>query len=302
MIAVPTLGLEEIDVPLPLEETHRDINEGVSYLLPIAPFQNGSVSSLSIDGNLETIAFRIDTEAPVFELAGIFRDLLRQQGYTELFHCHDRECGGFAFRLDLDLVAAPAMYVDLRNFHYVAAEKLGEVTVYAAVMVSRSTTTAFAQIDIASTHSVGQSTSITPLSQIQTSNLEVNDTTNDVVFQLENYGHAILNTLEFASGSSQLEEQSYSQLDRLAEYLNDNLDAQIILVGHTDTIGSRDNNFEISQQRAEAVMLRLVEAHNIDSARLSAEGIGFLAPLSTNTSHDGRLLNRRVEAVLITNQ
>jgi OOP family OmpA-OmpF porin len=53
----------------------------------------------------------------------------------------------------------------------------------------------------------------------------------------------------------------------------------------------------LSKQRAGSVVKYLADKHGIDKARLQAEGVGYLAPVATNETPDGRSQNRRVELV-----
>ena len=53
----------------------------------------------------------------------------------------------------------------------------------------------------------------------------------------------------------------------------------------------------LSRRRAEAVATSLIQNYNISKARLSTAGVGFLAPVRSNATEDGRALNRRVELV-----
>jgi len=69
---------------------------------------------------------------------------------------------------------------------------------------------------------------------------------------------------------------------------------RILVEGHTDDRGSEEHNLELSQQRAAAVVRFLVERHQIDASRLSAEGYGESQPIADNGSSDGRAKNRRV--------
>ena len=55
----------------------------------------------------------------------------------------------------------------------------------------------------------------------------------------------------------------------------------------------------LSRQRAEAAERYLVQRHGIDPSRLSAEGAGYLAPVASNLTAEGREQNRRVEVVLL---
>ena len=74
--------------------------------------------------------------------------------------------------------------------------------------------------------------------------------------------------------------------------------AEIILVGHTDNTGASDANIALSKRRAASVVERLATKYGIASNRLTADGVGFLAPLTANTEDSGREKNRSVEAVV----
>ena len=51
-----------------------------------------------------------------------------------------------------------------------------------------------------------------------------------------------------------------------------------------------------------AVVTRLVERHGVDSAQVSYDGVGYLAPRATNLTPEGRTKNRRVEVILTSTQ
>ena len=76
-------------------------------------------------------------------------------------------------------------------------------------------------------------------------------------------------------------------------------DMRIALVGHTDTVGSLDGNIALSVSRARSVRQRLIDAYGIAPERLQSQGMGFLAPYTSNTTEEGREANRRVEAVVL---
>ncbi len=69
------------------------------------------------------------------------------------------------------------------------------------------------------------------------------------------------------------------------------------IVGHTDDIGSEDENLALSLLRAQAVAQWLVE-RGIDPTRLVAEGRGETAPIADNTTAEGRQLNRRIQVFI----
>jgi OOP family OmpA-OmpF porin len=109
----------------------------------------------------------------------------------------------------------------------------------------------------------------------------------------------VLGDLTFASGSADLDDTVFASLKALASLLADNQSWQIALVGHTDATGSADANLLISQRRAEAVKERLVMSYETDGSRIEAAGAGYLAPIASNLTQEGRAANRRVEVVLL---
>jgi OOP family OmpA-OmpF porin len=72
---------------------------------------------------------------------------------------------------------------------------------------------------------------------------------------------------------------------------------KLLVVGHTDNQGDYDHNMGLSGRRAEAVARALIGQHGIDGSRLRSAGIGYLAPVDSNDTADGRKKNRRVELV-----
>ncbi len=71
----------------------------------------------------------------------------------------------------------------------------------------------------------------------------------------------------------------------------------MIIVGHTDSQGGFDYNMDLSKRRAAAVAADLAKTYQIPSARLQTAGVGYLAPVGSNATEDGRAKNRRVELV-----
>jgi outer membrane protein OmpA-like peptidoglycan-associated protein len=69
------------------------------------------------------------------------------------------------------------------------------------------------------------------------------------------------------------------------------------LVGHTDNVAGVDSNMKLSQARADSVVKALVSQYGIDAKRLTAYGVGPLAPVAPNKTEEGRAKNRRVELV-----
>ena len=123
-----------------------------------------------------------------------------------------------------------------------------------------------------------------------------------VARQLDEVGHMVLDDLSFDTGSSTLSEGPFPSLEALAEFLKEDSSRRIVLVGHTDTLGSLDANIRLSQRRAASVRARLISAYGIKQSQMDARGAGYLAPVTSNATEAGRNRNRRVEVVLLEGQ
>ena len=110
-------------------------------------------------------------------------------------------------------------------------------------------------------------------------------------------GHVAVYGIYFDTGKADLKPESDPVLAEMAKLLKDNAALKLHVVGHTDNVGALAMNMDLSKRRATAVMQSLVTKHGIAAARLSAHGVGPLAPVAPNTSDDGRAKNRRVELV-----
>jgi len=102
----------------------------------------------------------------------------------------------------------------------------------------------------------------------------------------------------FEFAKADLTPESRAELDRLKEFMNDNVDARIALEGHTDDVGTDAANDELSKRRADAVKGYLVES-GIGGARIETRGFGKRQPLVPGTSEEARANNRRVEMKIV---
>ena len=103
----------------------------------------------------------------------------------------------------------------------------------------------------------------------------------------------------FNSGSDQIKPESYGVLKQIADALNQEMNLNLNIIGHTDADGDDENNLVLSQQRAQSVKDFLVAQFQIDENRLQTDGKGESEPVSDNTSNEGKANNRRVEFVKI---
>ena len=110
----------------------------------------------------------------------------------------------------------------------------------------------------------------------------------------------VLKNVFFDTGSAELRQESYFELGKLKKLLVENEGMYIQINGHTDNIGSAEDNQQLSEHRAKAVQDYLV-AQGIESGRLRFKGFGETVPIAGNDTETGRQQNRRTEFVIIAN-
>jgi outer membrane protein OmpA-like peptidoglycan-associated protein/tetratricopeptide (TPR) repeat protein len=108
----------------------------------------------------------------------------------------------------------------------------------------------------------------------------------------------VLNNIFFDFDSDSLKSTSYTELDLLAEFLQENPYLKISINGHTDSIGNAVYNYDLSEKRAKAVFQFLVD-NQIQPGRLQYKGLGASRPVASNETEEGRAINRRTEIVIL---
>jgi len=108
----------------------------------------------------------------------------------------------------------------------------------------------------------------------------------------------ILRNIFFNTDEYQLEPESFTELNKLFDFLGNNPTVKIEIGGHTDDQGTDEYNATLSDNRARAVYDYLVQK-KVDPARIKYKGYGESRPVSTNETEEGRALNRRTEITIL---
>ncbi len=101
----------------------------------------------------------------------------------------------------------------------------------------------------------------------------------------------------FATGQSTLEPGAYATLDRLATALRQQPERKVLIEGHTDNVGSTENNQGLSERRAQSVQMALTQ-RGVERGQITTLGKGENFPIAGNETAAGRQTNRRVELIL----
>ncbi|MEM7733195.1 MAG: OmpA family protein [Pseudomonadota bacterium] len=301
-----------LDLTLPGQaQLVREVDRAAdTYFLPTAPISEGRVPSEELEGRIVRQAWQIaGEELSTLGLLTAIRDQVQAQGYEVLLDCTGEECGGFDFRFGIDVLPAPDMFVDLFDFRFLSARNEAVPGAqYVSALVSRAGDVGYIQLVLAANDGAQVTPEVeTPVVLPEPSPeperaSEPVPSSDTLAAELVAQGHVILPDLVFATGSSTLEEGSYASLSNLADFLKADPARRVILVGHTDAVGALDGNVRLSRARAASVLARLTEDYEVPAGQLASDGMGYLAPVASNATDEGRRANRRVETVLLTSE
>lgn len=316
------LSLQAQDLPLELPGgaeslSYRETAVG-SYALPLSGHGENGIEQRVLEGRVLRRTWRLRGSATALQILAPLREQLQNLGYETLFQCQARQCGGFDFRFGIEVVPAPDMLVSLSDYEFLSAAKplqpgqAEQAQEVVSLLVSHSGSATFLQMI-----ETGPVTDQPPETEPAASSPNLSEASDEeakpdsgdhhsealnLSSQLLAEGHVILEDLVFNSGSVRLGQGAVQSLEELAQFLKDHPEARVLIVGHTDTVGSLASNRSLSERRAEAVRGALIENSGIDSARVQATGVGYAAPIASNLSPAGREKNRRVEAVLLSSK
>ena len=103
-------------------------------------------------------------------------------------------------------------------------------------------------------------------------------------------------SIEFDVGKADLKTEMYADLNKIVNFLYDNIEFKLKISGHTDSLGDPKNNLELSKRRAQNISDYIVIFAGIIEDRVIAEGFGDTMPIIANEqTEEDRKLNRRVE-------
>lgn len=292
-----------------------------SLALPTGPWQGADTPIISATGaRLDQVWHVAGGGHTPDDLLAPLRRTLAEEGYDLLYECADTACGGFDFRYGLDLAPEPLMHVDLGAYRYLAARRASDaqgVAEHVRILASHSARTGFVQISRAgpagliaqggpgaprasskSPDPAGLAAALAeatgPLSG------PLSGPAEGIGAQLARTGRVVLGNVTFAPGAMAPGAEADATLADLARWLAEDPARRIALVGHTDNEGPLSGNVTLSRARAEAVRSRLIAEFGAHPRQITAEGVGWLAPLGPNDTPETRARNRRVEAVLAT--
>jgi outer membrane protein OmpA-like peptidoglycan-associated protein len=126
-------------------------------------------------------------------------------------------------------------------------------------------------------------------------------TLTNTVANLDNYRPVAETSVKFGFNRDELTPKSKEALDQLAGSIASTKGYIVTLEGSTDSVGSADYNYDLSQRRANAVIQYLASKYSVPAHKIYVIGLGKDKPVESNKTASGRADNRRVDVRLMTN-
>lgn len=107
--------------------------------------------------------------------------------------------------------------------------------------------------------------------------------------------------VNFDTGKYNINATSQTNLDKLTGILQEYSDTNVLVIGHTDSVGSDKSNMLLSERRAKAVTNYFTTTNGLSTYRFNTNWYGEQTPIGDNVTAAGRAQNRRVNIVIVPN-
>jgi outer membrane protein OmpA-like peptidoglycan-associated protein len=254
------------------------------------PSRNEIGDAEYLEGRITKIIYEMGAERSTLEVMRNYENAFKTLGFEILYGCKNEDCGGRGFNHNV--------------VPYIArfAENYGDQR-YRAARLDGPDGATYISLYVVKNLSEGgphHAWTYARLVVIETEEMQTELVTvaaGEMLSAIAETGAVALYGIQFDFDSAKILPSSRPALDEIGKLLRDSGSLDLYVVGHTDNAGSLDYNLDLSRQRAESVVRDLAETYGIDPARLDPRGVGYLAPVASNTEESGRALNRRVELV-----
>jgi outer membrane protein OmpA-like peptidoglycan-associated protein len=259
-----------------------------------AAMVNSDVKLMDVAGQISNIRYGAeDGTISAFQIISNYKSALDQLDAEIIFFCSNAtECGGENWQYGLETRDLDLFFKGLDIFFF---EQFGIVV----AQVEQDGQTA--HIMVVATAMEGGNTrrvyqSIVTSGEMESDKIGIG-TIEDVTAEIAEAGTVVLDGVLFDFDTADLTDTSNETLDTVTQYLTAHPDQSFYVVGHTDSVGTYEYNFSLSQNRARSVIAALA-SRGVLVERLTGIGVGPAAPVANNESEAGKALNRRVELVV----
>lgn len=250
---------------------------------PVQKKSDAEGTSLTIEGDITRIVYHIPEGFSALEVFRNLESRVQEAGYQIIVSGGPDVFENYTFRYQHPVEKLQEISISGTLWYLSATKQVGEGTTHLSILVSPYS------------GGGGQRARLVAVTTKAMENRMLD--AEEMRASLVQSGRVALYGIYFATDSAEIQAESSETLREIARLMEENPELNIIVVGHTDNQGSWDYNMDLSQRRAASVAASLSSDYGINSERLRSAGVGYLAPAATNTTVEGRQLNRRVELV-----
>lgn len=237
----------------------------------------------TVEGRWTHVAFANPNGRSVTEVYKHYEQQLIKAGYEIVYTCKGLECGEGGRKTNGD------WWVLSENRRYLAARlkrSRGDVWVTVHVHAEKPMAPVQQEVDVVEGRPPAEPAR--PRDEADVATLQE---------ELKANGRIVLRSLLFTEGRPTVLPASEGVVKAIAELLERDPSLKLHVVVHSDDAAAAGASLDLTKKRAAAVANLLKQKYRVAGARIQPAGVGMLAPVATNSTEEGRSLNRRVELV-----
>ena len=269
-----------------------------------------------LQGTYTRIIYVIPENRSPLEVLRNYQDEIRQQKGQILFECKEAECGGDPGKnseggggdMSIAMYLYPSDRLTETRFttgHCVMSAKIRDQRYTAAFLPDSGAHVSVLAFSVVAPGKKGgcqalNDRTVVILDLVEAKAREqkmVTVSSGEMAQAISSGGRVALYGIYFDFNKADVKPESDPTIEQIAKLLKDSPSLKVLIVGHTDNVGTFPFNMDLSQRRAAAVVGVLSSRHGIAKERLFPVGVSYASPVASNKSEEGRAKNRRVELV-----
>lgn len=267
----------------------------------------------SLEGERTRIVYLIPADRSPLEVMRNYQQEIQNKSGKFLYECKADECGGDAERsshggggdMSLSMYLYPAERIQDADFSNGSCAQTSDIVDQRYSAAELPSDGAYVSVLTYTMHDdlyckAFDGRTIAVVDMIQSKSREqkmVTVNASEMATKIASSGSVALYGIYFDFNKADLKPESDATLEQIGQLLKNDTALKLLVVGHTDNVGTFDFNMNLSQRRAAAVVAALTTKYSVARNRLTAVGVSFAAPVASNKTDEGRAKNRRVELV-----
>ncbi len=259
--------------------------------------------SMHVEGAVTRLTYKIPMGRSPLEVMRNYEGELKADGFQQLFAGSTKQLGNSfseaaGYKEILWSPNIPALIMNDDTQRFMALEKKGADG--RLVVMLYAVENRFWAANLKKKAGIEKGQTLLQVDIIESKPMEVKMVVvaaEEMAKEISSTGSVALYGIFFDTNKANIKTESSETLGEIAKLLKNNSSLKLLVVGHTDSVGTFDYNMDLSKSRAAAVVTELSRNYGIAPVRLTPVGVSYACPVAPNTSEDNRAKNRRVELV-----